>query len=253
MSSSESDESQLDRYLDEQMSQQEATDFFNSVDGSEMEQVVELQSKIDDSLRRLLSGVAMVDEKEIENQFLRTGGGDLAGAKTVKSDGLAGGQLIKIAVAAMLLVAVGLGVWFNSAPQNVEPISVARHLTEVYAEKALDFRPYYICDDDNRFAETFRSKLGMAMALAELPSDRKMLGLSYLGGVSRNTVAMLAEVQGKDVIVFVDREGEAGIDIATEPVDPDLNVFVERKGGLVFVEVTPLKSANLIEYFRIID
>ncbi len=84
-----------------------------------------------------------------------------------------------------------------------------------------------------------------------MPDDRRMLGLSYLGGMSRDGVAMLSEVEGKRVIVFVDRGDASGIEKAIESTDPSLNVFVERKFGLVFAEVTPLDSAGLIEYFQI--
>lgn len=252
MNSDESGDSRLDHYLDGTMSQQESADFVQNADTNEMEQAMELQARIDDSLKRILSGLK-VNEQEIEEQFLRAGDRNLSSASTSSAsstEGLPRGQWVKMALAATLLMAIGLGIWFNSKPGMVEPVSEVRPLTDVYTEKLADFTPYYFCEDDQRFADTFEHKLGMALALAEMPSDRRMTGLSYLGGISRDSVAMLCVVQRKEVIVFVDRDGESGIEEAIKSTVPNLNVFVERKFGLVFVEVTPLESAMMIEYFE---
>lgn len=249
--SDSSEDNQLDRFLDGIMSQQEAAEFLESANPEELEREQQLQSKIDESLKRLMSGME-IDEEQVSKQFLATEGTAVSTRRSVEQLSSNRRNWIQLAVAASLLVAVGLGVWMNSGSSKIiEPVFPVRALTDVYAEKVGNgFRPYYICDDPKRFADTFVAKVDIALALSAMPDDRKMLGLSYLGGISRNTVAMISEVQGEKVIVFVDRDDEAGIEKAIKSVDPSLNVFVERKFGLVFAEVTPLDSAGLIEYFE---
>ena len=79
-----------------------------------------------------------------------------------------------------------------------------------------------------------------------------MLGLSYLGGTSRQSTAMLGEVDGHQVIVFVDRDSATQPDTSTEEAD-GLNVFVVERDGLVFAEVSPLEEAKLIQYLKVLD
>jgi len=153
-----------------------------------------------------------------------------------------------------VLLAMSLGIWFNSGAGPIEVGFTPRPLASVYSEKVdRGFTPYYYCEDDSRFAELFSTKLGQALALAEMPAGREMIGISQLGGISRVTVAMLCKVDGQNVLVFVDRVGEPGFEWATANTNDGLNVFVEERNGLVFCEVTPLDSAKMIEFFRFKD
>ena len=81
-----------------------------------------------------------------------------------------------------------------------------------------------------------------------------MLGLSYPGGLSRNTTAMLCEVDGEPVMVFVDRQ-EADLESASRQDDgsPAVNVIRFRKNGLVFYEVTPFSEARAAQYLVAAD
>jgi hypothetical protein len=76
-----------------------------------------------------------------------------------------------------------------------------------------------------------------------------MLGLSYPGGLSRDTTAMLSEVEGEPVMVFVDR-ASADFAGAAMDADPALNVFRDERDGLVFYEVTPLDSPQMTALLR---
>lgn len=256
----------LDRLLDGLMSQEERAQFLQTADSAEVETASNLQAEIDDSLRRMIGGFS-IDSAEVEKQFLTSV--DHPEPQATQQDplpspdqppspsplpnpGPSRRQWLSLALASCLLIGLGVGVWSQLDRPSVEPVDSIRQVAMVYHEKISDgFRPYYVCDDPVRFAETFQCKVGQRLALATMPAERKMLGLSYLGGISRETVAMLSEVEGKPVIVFVDRQDKPGLEEALQCDDPDLNVFVERKHGLVFLEVTPHASAKIIEYFQV--
>lgn len=254
MSSNESDDNQLDMYLDGEMPQQDVADFLQTVDEDLLKQTQKTQQQIDDSLRRILS-FEDLDQEEITQRVLRQ---NLIGTNSkdqpVDTNRMSRRSWAQVAVAAAVLLATSLGIWFYSGSSLIEPGFEPRALASLYSEKVESgFQPYYYCKDDARFAETFKVRQGQALALAEMPAGHEMVGISYLGGISRQTTAMLCKVDGQNVLVFVDRAGEPGFEIATADMDDDLNVFVEEKNGLVFCEVTPLDSAQMIEHFRFKD
>ena len=74
-----------------------------------------------------------------------------------------------------------------------------------------------------------------------------MLGLSYAGGLSRDTTAMLCRVDGQPVMVFVDRLAN---DLPLAWANDKSGVHVHRvvRDGLVFYEVTPYESDRVIDY-----
>jgi hypothetical protein len=120
------------------------------------------------------------------------------------------------------------------------PLFAARPLVDIYcAAVAEGFQPYYECREADRFAETFARRQGAPLKLLPLARGAQMLGLSYPGGLSRDTTAMLCRVDGKPVMVFIDR-ASADKPQATEHADGSLHVFREERDGLVFYEVTPL-------------
>lgn len=254
MTLEDTNENQLDLYLDGLMPQQDIADFLKTIDPDVLQRAENDQHRIDNALRRLMS-FEELDQEEIVQRFLRK---DLEGTRidnrSAESRSNANRSWRQIAVAAAVLLAVTLGIWFSSGSGLVEPKFTPRALASIYSETVESgFRPYYFCEDDARFAETFKFRLGQALALTEMPANREMIGISYLGGISRSTTAMLCRVDGENVLVFVDRAGESGIEAATADVDGELNVFVTEKNGLVFCEVTPLDAAQMIEHFSFED
>ena len=85
-----------------------------------------------------------------------------------------------------------------------------------------------------------------------MSDDRGMLGLSYMGGISRESTAMLCQVQQQPVLVFVDKisNDRGDLNVST---DPQLSIFREEKFGLVFYEVSPLAQASMMQYFELAD
>ena len=128
---------------------------------------------------------------------------------------------------------------------------VQRPLVDIYHETVdQGFQPYWDCRNDaERFAETFFARQGRRLQLESLPAGREMVGLSYLAGLSRQTTAMLARVDGQPVLVFVDRLEN---DRSVPPADPasDLQQFRKEYAGLVLYEVTPLDKAEFLDALR---
>lgn len=251
MNSGDPSEYKLDQFLDGTMSPKEAAQFKDGCDARTLQESTELQSEIDESLGRLLSGFEL-NEQEIIDQFVESKSTIVTNAKP-ETGGMARRTWIQIAVAASLVLASSLGIWNFWTPRQVAVGFTPAPLAGIYVDSvSRGFSPYYNCEDDTRFANTFSRKLGQPMALMDMPANCKMLGISTLGGISRNTIAMLCVVDQQNVLVFVDRDGEPGIATAIAN-ESDLNVFVERKNGLIFCEVTPHDSAKMIEFFEFID
>lgn len=159
-------------------------------------------------------------------------------------------QFIQLVLAASLLLAAGGIVWKFWLPGGgTEVVFKSQPLVEVYSDLVdREFVPYYECDDQQRFAEVFAKRQNQPLVLADLPDGQSMLGLSYLGGLSRDTTAMLCIVDEQKVIVFVDRIENDDQEMA---LDGDgLRVFREERDGLVFYEVTPLDVARMTEFMK---
>lgn len=159
-------------------------------------------------------------------------------------------QFIQLVLAASLLLVAGGVVWnFWLRPIDRIVVFQSEPLVDVYSDLVeRDFVPYYECHDEQRFAEVFSKRQGQALVLADLPDDRRMLGISYLGGLSRDTTAMLCKVSEKEVIVFVDQKGKDNPAMAT--AGNGLQVFREERDGLVFYEVSPFESAKMIQFMK---
>lgn len=155
-----------------------------------------------------------------------------------------------LAAAAIAAVAATVAMWRRPNDGDREPYFAATPLTEVYQQTvAAGFEPYYECRDPERFADVFRQRQGQPLQLATMPAGARMLGLSYPGGLSRQTTAMLCEVDGKRVIAFVDLAEADDPRLATS-TDPELHVFREQRDGLVFYEVTPLDEPRVLEFLE---
>lgn len=156
------------------------------------------------------------------------------------------GWLAAAAVAGLLLAYVASG------PQRTDPYFEPTPLAQVYdATVRQGFEPYYECEDAERFARVFSKRQGIPLALLPMPEGSRMLGLSYPGGLSRDTTAMLCQVDGEPVIVFVDRT-EADCQLASQkPTSESLHIFRDEHDGLVFYEVTPFDTPRAMQYLEV--
>lgn len=150
------------------------------------------------------------------------------------------------AAAAALLIALA---WGQRGPRNVAPFFEPTPLVALYQE-AVDqgFEPYYECEEPERFAAVFAKRQGLPLELELMPPGSRMLGLSYPGGLSRDTTAMLCEVDGEPVMVFVDRLDADRQAAAITAEGGGLRVFRSELSGLVLYEVTPLDKPRAASY-----
>lgn len=151
--------------------------------------------------------------------------------------------------AAIAWIAVGVQFYLT---ERAEPIRVAyqpRPLTNVFKE-CVDggFEPYWVCDNDRLFASTFETRQGVPLKLIGLPDHSRMVGLSYLAGVSPTSTSLLAMAGDEPVIVFVDRV-DRDREIPTGFFeDEGIQVFRFVRDGLVFYEVSRQDEAKIAPY-----
>lgn len=255
---------QLERYLDGLMAEREAKQFLRTSDSELVERSLAMQFKIDNSLRRLYHfdpisvGAALkaglkpadvspqIELASAQHRPVNPPHGEFANSTTRRN-------WLQLAIPALVAGIAGLVIWSWPREKESEVMFLPTSLAVIFADTVeRGFRPYYNCEDEQRFADTFEFRLGTPLALSPLPNGSKMLGLSYSGGISRKTTAMLCEVDNQEVMVFVDvdRGGNLG------PVldnDSAVNIFVEKKNGLVFCEVTPLQEPRIIPYFEFVE
>lgn len=233
----------LEAYLDGVMDEAERAAFEAEINRDpRLAAEVALQAKLDASLDRQFPVVAATAlhlasmEKHFENVSPPIH--ELSGWRA----------LVPYAVAAAVFL-IAFGLWGPRwSPLNREPAFTAMPLAQVYHQTVKDgFEPYYECHDDKRFADTFAARQGVPLHLTEMPEGSMMKGLSYLGGLSRETTAMLCDVEGDPVMVFVD-QAEKDIPSAAKENDSELNIFRTERDGLVFYEVTPLDEPKMTQH-----
>ncbi len=240
-------EDKLQAYFDGLLPPHEHSEVKQLLDGHpEILRQVELQAKIDDATRRLFQP-GDPEERRIQE----AAGPPHTRACGVQVDTVRDKRrrkaVVRVLVASITAVIVwGMAWWFSD--DRPEPFFEPRPLVTIYRETVKNgFRPYYYCRDEERFAETFRKRQQIPLVLAKLPEGSRMLGLSYPGGLSRNTTAVLCDVDGKKVLVFVDRLSE-DTPIARQGEDATLNVIRAELDGLVVYEVTPLDRAVISKH-----
>lgn len=127
-------------------------------------------------------------------------------------------------------------------------------LSAIYERSVANgFLPGWVCNDPHEFASTFFSRQGQGLLLAsDMPAVTKMEGLTYCGGISPNTTTMFARTDGQPIMVFVDR---ASSDTHPElpKTETKLHLFRKELGPLVMYELTPLDHATVMDYLYLAD
>lgn len=151
------------------------------------------------------------------------------------------------AAAALVLAALGAWLIWGVLGRPANPgYGPWRSFETVYRDAvAGGFRPDWVCRTDREFQDTFWNHYRQRLLLETPPPRIETLGLSYCRSMSPQTVCLLARVQGRDVMVFVDRiERDPDRTAADEA---GLHLFRRRIGRLVLYEMTPLEQPFVLD------
>jgi hypothetical protein len=204
---------------------------------------VEAQKQIDDSLRRVLVAPEAPSVPREESYSLKPS----AFTRLRRSPW--------IAIAAMLIIGISAWrVWDVYYAQHTEELTYLggppRTMDTIYqVEKDRGFVPMWECKNDKEFATTFWKNLGSALTFRNPPPNVASLGLSYGNtvGLSPQTVYMLFKIDGKEVIVFIDKKTN---DQKPQLTTPGMNLFRRETGEFVLYEMTPLEKPIVYEKFE---
>ena len=243
------DDGRLEAYLDHQLSPEEAQQFEQRLrDDPALREQLSLARDLDASLRRTFPDRAASAES-IER--VRD-----AATSATKVQRPASTQRRKLVVA-VLAATVGatMAGWqlLNSGLLKKDRPYRLVTFEQIY-DNAVNsgFKPTWLCEDDREFIETFEKRQGQGLRLAKLPSNMKMAGLAYIGGVTAQTTTLMMWVDGQPVMVFVETKDR---DRPKEPPSwsSGLNLFRREKLGLVFYELSPLDESRIIDLLEPAD
>ena len=242
MSKESNREAPLDAYLDNLLPEVQRQAFEARLKGDpEMHEGVRSQRRIDESLGRLFeppSGSGIV------RRVTGPGVSTPAGAQQ-KGDRLRRWLRPGIAVAAVVGLTV-VGAWVLPPLFRPTPPLVAEYAARVASGWIHDWE----CPQ-KQFAVTTRRRFGQGAVLASIPAGVTPLGICYTNCISARTIYLIANVDGAEVAVFIDR-------IDKDPGQPgtgrdDLRQFRRELGPLVLYELTPLDGPRIIGAFEPMD
>jgi hypothetical protein len=150
-----------------------------------------------------------------------------------------------MAIAASVLV-VGAMVWVLTAPM--------RHpLARLYArERADNFTPETVCTTREEFATWTQEALQQAM-VAESAAGVTLVGWDYAPEVQYYTCVLIAQVDGKPVLVTMDRLDREKIAVAPRARLGALHVFERVLGEVRLREITPWEQARVVPGIATLD
>lgn len=241
----------LDAYLDGTLPEAERARVAKEIAARpQLQRAVELQKRIDGSLRQSMAPPVVPPDLLARLQEA-TAPQPAANAQKSKPS-----RLKLVLAGSAVAIVWGILCWrmfFSSDHRSTAQAYPPVPLATVYKD-AVDhgFQPNWVCKDDHQFASTFFERQGQGLLLAAMPEGTKMEGLAYTRGLTPQATTMLARVDGKPVMVFVDKAG-----CGSEPSDPapetGLHLFRKELGSLVLYELTPLDHAAVMQYLYAAD
>lgn len=145
--------------------------------------------------------------------------------------------------AALLLVAAGVYYFGPMGPESDLLFGGARVSAAEYYRSVVDagFRPLTVCEDDAQFKAWTRERLGAAMLMNANPAI-SLVGWTYgVTPMSDDTSVLLARVNGREVVVLMDKSASRLHRVKTGGADggAGLSVFKRTVGPVVMYEITP--------------
>ena len=241
----------LERYLDGQLSPEENAEIEAHLRSNPIAaRQVKMQHQVDERLRANFVAPAMtaqrIEKLLCDETMVAARDSSQQRSKTERNR-----RLVIVASVIAASIAIAYFSRFGIHPE-VKPYFEPRSLVAIYNETVdQGFRPYYFCEDADRFAMTFAKRQQTPLVLEELPADRHMVGLSYPGGLSRDTTAILCYADQKPVVVFVDRGEYDNESVVAFQENQGLYVHKRLLSDLVIYEVSPFPESKFTDALRL--
>jgi hypothetical protein len=116
------------------------------------------------------------------------------------------------------------------------------------------FEPDWACKDDAEFIETTKNAFGLPL-LAQSDATVQIVGWTGYGdaftdlGLSPGAKAILAKVEGKPVMVLLDKAGAGQAPKLDRDGKGKLNLYARQVGDVMLYEITPLNRQAAIDKF----
>lgn len=207
------------------------------------DQELELQSRIDDALVRRFE----LDDVALPDEFLS----QLEQRQREVRSRIFNRRALLIVAAASLVGVLVFGSW-QLISLDRSPLFQMQPLSSIYNEcLESGFRPKQRCRGVGRVESVFLHQHGVALTMSELPADKNLIGVSHLGGVSRNTFAVLLQDRNSPAIVFIDKAEYHDPAVTDVPDGSELSVFSRFCGDFVIYEVSMVSEPRFLDFFEI--
>lgn len=153
---------------------------------------------------------------------------------------------VPLAAAAVLILCVGAWQWWHYEPP-IQPRESFASMGEVYRTTlARGFKAQFLCETDRQFATAFNFWLDQPL-LPNRPEHVDWVGISRSRIRSEQTAYILLEVNGRKVLVFVDRYDPATGE--PPPAGANLHIHSRQVNQLMLYEVTPSATPQVLDLF----
>lgn len=243
----------LDDYLDGLLDDEANSRFEERINADrDLQAEIERQTAVTDALQRMCTPQPGVEQRVV---------GAIRKAAAATPVPIAGAKAVPFyrrrwAIAALLALGV-IAAWRLAGVIEQRRLDRDEYgpkpwtSVETYYRDAVKrgFDPEWVCKDDDEFASTFKKRLRQPLLVAATTGPVVGLGLGYANCLTPRTMTYLARVQGKPVVVFVDK-----LKKDTHPKLPPnsgLNLFRKELDRLVLYEVTPLNEPHVLDLFYV--
>jgi hypothetical protein len=236
---------------------------------AQVREQIELQSRIDDSLRRIctVEKIAMpaipADREQHDAtpapipfrdpQTIASDLQQIAQSSSSRAESPWKRWGILAMAAALLLTFAGLyrSYWDAKVPdfRIMEPVAMYDRLV------GMGFTPAVVCKTEPEFARLVREKLGSTLVATATPGI-EVLGWGYQDDydgspISPKTMMLLTRVDGTNVLVLMDEESRDRT--LRVPEGSSMKIFRREIGPLVTYEVTPLAEPRVLPTLREVE
>jgi hypothetical protein len=256
----------LELYLDGMLDESQRAAFERAMAGdADLRREVELAGRVEASLRTSFAR---------ERIGLDSPAGNVRASERPGVAGFVGPRgmpAARFGVAAAILLALGAGVYFAGrafGPGSGTPAPGANgtqaadtaaskrppdHLERTYARRVADgFKPDEVCTDTVAFRGWMKKAFGQELEPGEHEGSVMMVGWSYAPVISDYAGVLLARVDGKEVLTFIDTiENDRKWGGARFNDSRGLRTFRREIGKLVLYETTPIDHPTIVNTLRI--